>query len=140
MSGCPIPVCNRRTRQSLVSRPGAIASRRIRPRSADGLSTAMVTEPGWYPDPLGGQGARYWDGTQWEGAIQPGPPTAPQEFPEPPPTQEKARPLWPVWVGLSLAVVIAIGSAVFVLTRPTDRKSTRLNSSHVEISYAVFCL
>src|SRR6266576_2686286 len=23
---------------------------------------------------------------------------------------------------------------------PTDRKSTRLNSSHVEISYAVFCL
>src|SRR5690554_7283324 len=25
-------------------------------------------------------------------------------------------------------------------TRPTDRKSTRLNSSHVRISYAVFCL
>src|SRR5690349_24167392 len=26
------------------------------------------------------------------------------------------------------------------LDRPEDRKSTRLNSSHVEISYAVFCL
>src|SRR5690349_22599151 len=26
------------------------------------------------------------------------------------------------------------------LDRPGDRKSTRLNSSHVEISYAVFCL
>src|SRR5690349_3068968 len=25
-------------------------------------------------------------------------------------------------------------------TPPSDRKSTRLNSSHVEISYAVFCL
>src|SRR5204863_7816076 len=25
-------------------------------------------------------------------------------------------------------------------TEPQDRKSTRLNSSHVEISYAVFCL
>src|SRR5690349_23409913 len=25
-------------------------------------------------------------------------------------------------------------------TEPVDRKSTRLNSSHVEISYAVFCL
>src|SRR5690349_23335953 len=25
-------------------------------------------------------------------------------------------------------------------TEPADRKSTRLNSSHVEISYAVFCL
>lgn len=79
----------------------------------------MVTDPGWYPDPLGGQGVRYWDGTQWEGALQPGPPTVPQEFPEPAPTQETARRLWPVWVGLSLAVVIAVGSAVFVLTRPT---------------------
>src|SRR5204863_7424714 len=27
-----------------------------------------------------------------------------------------------------------------VRRQPTDRKSTRLNSSHVEISYAVFCL
>src|SRR5690606_40284352 len=27
-----------------------------------------------------------------------------------------------------------------VLHRPSDRKSTRLNSSHVKISYAVFCL
>src|SRR2546430_12063608 len=27
-----------------------------------------------------------------------------------------------------------------VLARPLDRKSTRLNSSHSQISYAVFCL
>src|SRR5690349_22858888 len=27
-----------------------------------------------------------------------------------------------------------------ILGSPKDRKSTRLNSSHVEISYAVFCL
>src|SRR5690349_23441495 len=34
------------------------------------------------------------------------------------------------------------GRGVFRLcnSRPKDRKSTRLNSSHVEISYAVFCL
>src|SRR3989442_5613266 len=31
-------------------------------------------------------------------------------------------------------------SAVGQLSRPLDRKSTRLNSSHVRISYAVFCL
>src|SRR2546426_4495820 len=30
--------------------------------------------------------------------------------------------------------------AVDKQTRPTDRKSTRLNSSHLVISYAVFCL
>src|SRR5690606_41004085 len=29
---------------------------------------------------------------------------------------------------------------VFTRTSPGDRKSTRLNSSHVKISYAVFCL
>src|SRR5690554_7577917 len=29
---------------------------------------------------------------------------------------------------------------LFSISRPTDRKSTRLNSSHVRISYAVFCL
>src|SRR5690606_39596415 len=27
-----------------------------------------------------------------------------------------------------------------IITTPKDRKSTRLNSSHVKISYAVFCL
>src|SRR5438874_5950668 len=44
---------------------------------------------------------------------------------------------------------IAIGKTMVLLTRKIefsaahfykDRKSTRLNSSHVEISYAVFCL
>src|SRR2546430_5080737 len=32
---------------------------------------------------------------------------------------------------------VAIGQAEY---EPTDRKSTRLNSSHSQISYAVFCL
>src|SRR5690625_7053665 len=29
---------------------------------------------------------------------------------------------------------------IFLITKQLDRKSTRLNSSHVAISYAVFCL
>src|SRR5690242_14911623 len=33
-----------------------------------------------------------------------------------------------------------IARTVLGLTAPTDRKSTRLNSSHMSISYAVFCL
>src|SRR2546430_12075810 len=35
-------------------------------------------------------------------------------------------------------VISAIGTASAILV--TDRKSTRLNSSHSQISYAVFCL
>src|SRR2546430_12667808 len=39
------------------------------------------------------------------------------------------------WVGDDLAEGIR-----WALTHPEDRKSTRLNSSHSQISYAVFCL
>lgn len=78
-----------------------------------------MSGPGWYPDPLGGQGARYWDGTQWDGAIQPGPPAGVEEFPEPPTTTGKRRHLWPLGV-LGLAVAIAVGSVVFALTRPAQ--------------------
>src|SRR5437868_10233292 len=33
-----------------------------------------------------------------------------------------------------------LGASVTGIVAPRDRKSTRLNSSHVSISYAVFCL
>src|SRR4051812_49524430 len=32
------------------------------------------------------------------------------------------------------------GTPILVCSAPGDRKSTRLNSSHMSISYAVFCL
>src|SRR5690606_41324701 len=35
---------------------------------------------------------------------------------------------------------LAALAEVLRVQRPADRKSTRLNSSHVKISYAVFCL
>src|SRR5690606_41988539 len=40
---------------------------------------------------------------------------------------------WAVEDGVSLASQLSLGEFI-------DRKSTRLNSSHVKISYAVFCL
>src|SRR5690606_41726415 len=42
---------------------------------------------------------------------------------------------------LARSIAAAVERASVVLPVPgTDRKSTRLNSSHVKISYAVFCL
>src|SRR5690349_23343506 len=38
------------------------------------------------------------------------------------------------------AAVALVAVGTWALLRALDRKSTRLNSSHVEISYAVFCL
>src|SRR5690606_41924060 len=42
--------------------------------------------------------------------------------------------LWPMWTGEALRKRRAS------MSPKKDRKSTRLNSSHVKISYAVFCL
>src|SRR5437868_13718151 len=36
--------------------------------------------------------------------------------------------------------IVYDATPLFLIARPLDRKSTRLNSSHVSISYAVFCL
>src|SRR3712207_7833853 len=37
-------------------------------------------------------------------------------------------------------LVVAVGRRTPAMHREVDRKSTRLNSSHANISYAVFCL
>src|SRR5258707_3861814 len=44
---------------------------------------------------------------------------------------------WRAWQGCAKHL---IGCASLALAVPRDRKSTRLNSSHANISYAVFCL
>ncbi|MCA9843210.1 MAG: DUF2510 domain-containing protein [Dehalococcoidia bacterium] len=48
-----------------------------------------MTSPGWYPDPAGSGGQRYWDGRQWA----------------PPPPLHRSKPgNWK-----TLAVVVAVG-------------------------------
>src|SRR5947209_9087696 len=39
-----------------------------------------------------------------------------------------------------VVAVVGLGLVGQLTTQPEDRKSTRLNSSHANISYAVFCL
>src|SRR3712207_7871568 len=41
---------------------------------------------------------------------------------------------------LGVAMISSIAPSICVAKRLRDRKSTRLNSSHANISYAVFCL
>src|SRR3712207_8549305 len=43
-------------------------------------------------------------------------------------------------VPLSVVADVKVGEGPSVVNRLKDRKSTRLNSSHANISYAVFCL
>src|SRR2546422_11023940 len=55
-----------------------------------------------------------------------------------------ALPILPHFLGSSHPVISAAepvkNAAIIVALIPPDRKSTRLNSSHGYISYAVFCL
>src|SRR3989442_6242088 len=45
------------------------------------------------------------------------------------------------WASLKVDAVLINGGGILAYTSiAIDRKSTRLNSSHVRISYAVFCL
>src|SRR3712207_8917439 len=44
------------------------------------------------------------------------------------------------WPGVEAATRYQPGEVDYVIVREKDRKSTRLNSSHANISYAVFCL
>src|SRR5690349_9108979 len=47
---------------------------------------------------------------------------------------------WVIALLLVIAALVAVAILGTVMLTRRDRKSTRLNSSHVEISYAVFCL
>lgn len=75
-----------------------------------------VPSPGWYPDPLGGLGARRWDGSAW---------VAP--FPEPePPAREPApapssRRRWLVPAGVSVAVIAAAVGATLLTLRTAEK-------------------
>src|SRR5699024_11407522 len=48
--------------------------------------------------------------------------------------------LIPLALGMGIAIVLFSQVMKWLLNHHEDRKSTRLNSSHVSISYAVFCL
>src|SRR5207245_9603275 len=43
-------------------------------------------------------------------------------------------------VAMVIAILTVLGGLIALRVLPLDRKSTRLNSSHGSISYAVFCL
>src|SRR2546430_12166799 len=50
------------------------------------------------------------------------------------------RPLQPLVEWLERMLAHSLKLVFPIITAPADRKSTRLNSSHSQISYAVFCL
>lgn len=85
--------------------------------------------PGWYPDPAGGWGQRYWDGEAW-GPVAP-PPA------QPPPAPPRRSGVLPAFLaGLSPALLIVLlplvccgACGVFGLIAASDHGTSRNNQS-----------
>src|SRR3712207_7815656 len=61
------------------------------------------------------------------------------ERPPPPRTRPRGR-RWIVVLAVAIALAVVAGVVALAVDGGGDRKSTRLNFSHANISYAVFCL
>lgn len=94
-----------------------------------------MSAPGWYPDPRGGGGRRYWDGVRWTDQVQqPGqypqyPGNPPQQYPPQPGShgpQHQQQPGQPpqaprggstlaLWITLAVSVALIIGLGTWLL-------------------------
>lgn len=94
---------------------------------------AETTPAGWYPDPAGGGGRRYWDGAAWTSHVsadvpaQPAPPaSAPAEAaPEPaarPPRKRRKGLILGLSVtgGVALIAVVTLVVGMFTFLRPIE--------------------
>ena len=83
-----------------------------------------MATPGWYPDPLGGPGNRYWTGTQWDGIG-----TDEPAHDMPPEKQQRPRLLVP-------SLILAVGLLAGMLVMALWPKAESPESSAPSVSYA----
>jgi Protein of unknown function (DUF2510) len=110
---------------STPRRPAKAMLRGLPPSSArEGTMTAPLPPPGWYPDPSGGPGQRYFDGKDWT-----------EQYAESP-TPKPGPPRWAQWslIGgaglLLLLVVVVIAAIIAHPTSTTTRSTTSTTPSH----------
>lgn len=80
-------------------------------------SDAPQTAPaaGWYSDPGGSGGLRYWDGASWTGHVTPPRPVVATPGPLPPaPTPSPPKAKTPVWVWVLLGAIVLLFGAGLV--------------------------
>ncbi|HEX2211934.1 MAG TPA: DUF4352 domain-containing protein [Mycobacterium sp.] len=82
------------------------------------MTLAPYPQPGWYPDPSGNGGRRYWDGLRWG-------PTAP-------PPRQPLEINWQ-WTALIAVLILCPGSCLyFVAASLTSHHKRQSSAQHVE--------
>ena len=77
--------------------------------------------PGWFPDPAGGGGLRYWDGLTWTGFTQP-PPGAFLE--DQLPSSRRDRQTWPIAVLVGVVIATLLAGVITVVNHHSTSRST----------------
>ena len=78
--------------------PDTVVTASVMDTGSEGIHVSAPLVPGWYPDPKGGRGKRYWDGSEWHTAV----PSA---------RRRGGRNISKVVVGVGLFVLVVSGAA-----------------------------
>jgi hypothetical protein len=106
------------------------------------MTTPPAPLPGWYPDPAGGPGQRYWDGREWAAVapplagtpVPPGPPLPPVGAAKLPPLPDKPGMSTGKKVGLGLAGTLLALAAIGSIGDSDKEKSSSSSASRASAS------
>jgi hypothetical protein len=91
--------------------------------------SSPVPTPGWYPDPSGAPGMRYWDGNTWTVAA----PQAPTPLAVPPRSNRK---VWP-WLVIGLVVLMFGGCTTMCSSIANEAGDSRAGQSTAKLGERV---
>lgn len=103
---------------------------------------AVAKRPGWYRDPWGGQGKRYWDGRAWtQNYVDDAsgrtwlPADAGVAMRQPLATAARVRPWWQAWwfIGLLLFVVCWPAGLILIWTRDSTPRAIKLAATLIAV-------
>ncbi|WP_285115043.1 DUF2510 domain-containing protein [Leifsonia sp. fls2-241-R2A-40a] len=100
-----------------------------------GTPATGTPAPGWYPDPYGSAGLRWWDGANWGEQVSPAPARPAPAVYGPPPRRPlpEGTPIYTVWIWL-VALLPLVASLLLFLLHPQVMFTTRPGTSDLMVS------